>query len=160
METIENKKHMFSSEIYERAKSAKEAAQAFIAELKSDPDIGLKNLEDFSALEKIVGEQSDDIRIVIGLGRLNWNKGVWDFDTPSTYSVMNRMKNLEDRNTNNIRDYLELHIKYEALAMENQNGFRRHSVNHNIYQGSYAFNEEAENVTRTDWEKDDSFPNE
>lgn len=160
MENLENKKHVFSPEIYERAKAAKERALDFVSELKTDP--ALTDLNDFSALEKAVGQQDTDVRIVIGLGRLNWNKGTWGFDAPSTASVMARMQNLDDpsHRSHKIRDYTEIHIKYDALSMENQDGFRRHTINHNIYTGRYGFDEGDTDAASADWEKDDAFSDE
>lgn len=145
METNENKTFAFPSDVYERAKAAKEAAFAFAADLKANPDPALKDLGDFTALEDLVAAQGSDVRLVLGLGRFNWNKGIWDFDAPPTRAVMARMTNLDtpERRRSVARDYLELHIKYDMLSLEDQKGFRRHTVMHNIYRGNYIFDEEV-----------------
>lgn len=147
MNENENKNTMaFPSEIYERAKAAKEIAMNFAAELKNSNNSTFSNPDNFEELEKAVETLGIDSRIVIGLGRFRWNKGSWDFDAPSTRAVMQRMTNLSkpDRpHGSPAKDYLELHIKYDMLSMEDRNGFRRHTVNHNIYSGAYIPDDEG-----------------
>lgn len=150
MEPNENKTGLaFPPEMYERAKAAKEATFAFVDELRNGKNMSLARPDDFSALEKLVQEQPTDVRIVIGLGRFNWNKGLWDFDAPSTRAVMSRMTNLDDptRRRTSAMDYFELHLKYDAISTEDHHGFRRHTITHNIYSGSYVFDDESEEET-------------
>lgn len=128
----------FPPEMYERAKAAKEQALTLAAEIKGKNYFS-EGPEDFDKLEEAVAKQSEDVRIVISLGRFQWVKGVWEFDTPSTRAVMHRMSNLEHAKEEGPvpSNYLELHVKYDYSSFENKEGFRRHTVSHNLYVGSY-----------------------
>lgn len=132
-----NTEMKFPADLYDRAKEAKEEAAKFAAELNAahvfpDPD-------QLSSLEELIEKQDVDVRLVIGLGRFNWSKGIIDFDMPSTRAVMQRMKNLSSADQRRlVHDYLEIHLRYDVTSTEDRYGFRHHTTMHNIYRGSYV----------------------